>query len=113
MGEPTMLELWAEDHLVVVCPFNKERSIMPAPPTSEAARRNPIPAGRGAPLPSQRQVFEQAQWRAGTGRGRGQDFNLTVKQAEASEEVVASTFLVLPFRLIAIRFWCFPLLHIH
>jgi len=33
---------------------------MSAPPTSEAARRNPVPAGSGAPLPLQRQVFEQA-----------------------------------------------------
>ena len=67
---------------------------MPAPPTSEAVRRNPIPIGRGAPLSSQWQVFEQAQRRAGTGRGRGQAFNLTAEHAEASEEVVVGTIMV-------------------
>ena len=67
---------------------------MPAPPTSEAVKRNPVPASRGAPLPSQQQVFKQAQRRPGIGRGRGQAFNLTAEQAEASEEVVAGTILV-------------------
>jgi len=54
----------------------------------------PIPPTRGAPLPQQRHVFEQTQRRAGVGRGRGHAFNLTAKQAEASEEVVAGTILV-------------------
>ena len=67
---------------------------MSAPPTSEAVRRNTVAAGRGAPLPPQRQVFEQAQRRAGTGRGRGQASNLTAEQAEASEEVVAGIISV-------------------
>ena len=67
---------------------------MPAPPISEAGRRNPVPTGRGAPLPLQRQVFEQAQRRARTGRGRDQAFNLTAEQAEASEKVIAGTIMV-------------------
>ena len=66
---------------------------MHASPTSEAVQRNPVPTGREAPLPSQRQVFE-AQKRAVAGRGRGQAFNLTAEQAESSEEVVAGTILV-------------------
>ena len=39
-------------------------------------------------------MFERAQRRAGAGRGRGQAFNLTTEQAEASEEVEAGTILV-------------------
>jgi len=58
---------WANDqclacgsrgHHLVNCPSKGQRSIMSAPPISEATGRNPVPAGRGAPLPSQRQVFE-------------------------------------------------------
>jgi len=67
---------------------------MPVAPASEAAKRNPVHAGRGVPLPPQRQVFKQSQRMAGAGRGRGQAFNLTAEEAEASEEVVVGTILV-------------------
>ena len=39
-------------------------------------------------------MFEQSQRRVGAGRGRGQGFNLTVEEAEASEEVVEGAILV-------------------
>jgi len=39
-------------------------------------------------------VFEQAQKRAGASCGRGQAFNLTAEQADASKKVVAGTILV-------------------
>ena len=70
---------------------------MPVAPASEAAKRNPAPAGRGVPLPPPRQMYRQSQRRAGAGRGRGQAFNLTAEEAEASEEVVAGTVLSIQF----------------
>ena len=39
-------------------------------------------------------MFEQAQRRARTGCERGQAFNLTAEQAEASEKAIAGTILV-------------------
>jgi len=51
-------------------------------------------AARETPLPPQRQVFKQSQRRTGARRGRGRAFNLTVKEVEASEKVVAGTILV-------------------
>ena len=39
-------------------------------------------------------MFKQSQRRVGAGRGRGQTFNLTTEEVEASEEVVAGTILV-------------------
>jgi len=67
---------------------------MPVAPAPEAARKNPKLAGRGIPLLPQRQVFKQSQKRAGAGRRRGQAFNLTAEEAEASEEVVVGTILI-------------------
>ena len=50
----------SRDHQLANCPSKRQRSIMPALLTLEAIKRNPVLAGRGAPLPSQRQVFKQA-----------------------------------------------------
>jgi len=47
-------------------------------------------------------LFEQAQRRTGAGCRRGHAFNLTTKQAEASEEVVAGTILVQSFPVISL-----------
>ena len=67
---------------------------------ARGVKKNPTPAGRDTPLPSQRQLFKQAQRRTGAGRGRGYAFNLTVEQVEASENVVAGTILVQSFPVI-------------
>jgi len=82
---------------------------MPAPPTSKAIRRNTVPAGRGVSLPSHREVFEQAQKREGTGRGKGQPFQLSAKQAEASKEVVAVPFWFIQFQLYLYLILVFPI----
>jgi len=78
--------------------------VPPALPTRAASpafsappmRRNPRPVGRGAPPPPQCRTLGQAQRgpRTGVGRGRGQAYNLTAEEAEASGEVVAGTILV-------------------
>ena len=59
-------------------------------------RRNPAPTDRGTPLPLQRQALGQAQKKSRTRivRGRGQAYNLTTEEAEASEEVMAGKILV-------------------
>ena len=44
----------ARDHQLVNCPSKGQRSVMPVAPTSEAAKRNPVPASTGVPLPPQR-----------------------------------------------------------
>jgi len=59
-------------------------------------KRSQGPTGKGAPLPLQCQAFSQAQRGAKTriGRERGQAYNHTTKEAEASEQVVAGKILL-------------------
>jgi len=54
-------------------------------------------------------VFKQSQRRARAGREKGQAFNLTTDEAEASEEVVAGTILV---RSVSVNHYLILMLHI-
>jgi predicted aspartyl protease len=67
-------------------------------------RRNLEAAGRGAPLPNQQQAYNKAQQgqRAGAGRGRGQAYNLTAKEGEASGDVMAGNILVHSISVLAL-----------
>jgi len=78
----------------VNCPSKGQKSVMAIAPASEVAKRNPVAAGRGVPLPPQRQMSKQSQRRAGANRGSGQAFTLTAEEVEASEEVVVGIILV-------------------
>ena len=86
------------NHLVVNCPFKRTWNATPAPPALPAppVRKNPGSIGRGALLPSQQHVCNQAQKgvRVVAGRERGQSYNLIAEEAEASGEVVAYKILV-------------------
>jgi len=57
---------------------------------STASDEEPKTYRQGGPLPPQHHVYDQAQEgaRAGAGRGRGQAYKLTVKEATTSDEVV-------------------------
>ena len=101
-GKRLYLTYGARDHQIVNYPSKGQRSVMPIAPIPKAARRNPVHAGRGTPLPPQRQVFKQSQRRARASRERGQAFNLTAEEAEASEKVVAGTILVHSFSVISL-----------
>ena len=87
----------SRDHQMEDCPSRRTGNAPLALPVP-LERRNPGPVGRGAPLPPQQQVYNQAQQRpgaaAGRGRGRGQAFNLTAEDAEVVGDVVAGNILV-------------------
>ena len=92
MGDCLFKKTW---NAASTLPTLSARAIPPtllAPPM----RRNPGPIGRGALLPPQRQTLGQVQRgpRTGTGREKGQTYNLTAEESEASGEVVADKILV-------------------
>ena len=81
----------SDEHQVPDCPRNKNKPALPALP-APPVRRNNGPVGRGAPLPPQNHVFNQAQRRAG--RGAGQAYNLTTEETDGSTDVVAGNILI-------------------
>ena len=99
----------ARDHQLVNCPSKRQRSVMPIAPASEAVKKNPVPAGRGVPLPPQRQVFKQSQRRAGAGRGRGQAFNLIAEGQRHQRRWWQVPFWFIQFQL---YHYLIPVLHI-
>ena len=107
MANGLCLACGSGDHSVGNYPFKKTWNAAPTPPTLPARvappalsalpmRRNLGPIGRGALLPPQRRTLGQAQRgpKTGVGCGRGQAYNLTAEEAEASGEVVVSIILV-------------------
>ena len=72
--------------------------VKPAPLalSSPLVKGNSGPVGRGVPLRTQQQAFDQAQGgaRSGARCRRGQAYHLTTEEVEASDEVVACKILV-------------------
>jgi len=75
----------------VVPPIFSARAIPPTGPT-QSMQRNPGLNNKGMALPSQQPTQKGARPRVV--RGKGQAYNLTAEEAEASDEVVAGNILV-------------------